>query len=552
MRRAMILLLTCSALLAADGSTGPITSPRRVGIGLTERRLTLNEAIELAMRANLDVAIERTNTDSAAVQIRGAQGGFDPLLRFQPTLGDANTPAASFLDGVNGVATQRVFGQSFAFHQQTPWNGLALDAAFDNNRVTSGNPFLSLSPFFTSQLTFSITQPLMRGRTIDEQRALVVIRRRDHEASTAELHARALDVSHQVQQAYWDLVAARRQVDVDMEAAGLARTELEQNRRMIAAGELPQIELSASEAEFERRQDNLYRDTGAITTVEDNLKTMLARDRQDAIWQDEIVPLDSGAEPPPKVIEVSEAVDEALSHRPELKEIDANIAANDVRKKQNADLVRPRMDLVGGYTLAGLAGNLRAGVDPITAVALPLYQRVNALSAGAGLPAVSAPISTGLPPALAGGLGSSLSSLFGGNYQSVQAGFAIDFTARNRTARANLSEAAIAGKRLGLMRDRAEQIIESQVRNALQNLDTARQRMRAASAGARAAKDKLDSETRLFASGESTNFLVLTRQNEYSDARRLVVESEAAFNKAVAQYESALGTTLSARRIAVE
>jgi HAE1 family hydrophobic/amphiphilic exporter-1 len=115
-----------------------------------------------------------------------------------------------------------------------------------------------------------------------------------------------------------------------------------------------------------------------------------------------------------------------------------------------------------------------------------------------------------------------------------------------------LSEAAIAGKRLQLMHDRAEQTIEAQVRNALQALETARQRMRAASAGAIAAKDKLDSETRLFASGESTNFLVLTRQNEYSEARRLVVDAETAFNKAVAQYEAALGTTLSARRIAIE
>jgi outer membrane protein TolC len=86
----------------------------------------------------------------------------------------------------------------------------------------------------------------------------------------------------------------------------------------------------------------------------------------------------------------------------------------------------------------------------------------------------------------------------------------------------------------------------------LQGLDTARQRVRAADAGAVAAREKLESETRLFESGESTNFLVLTRQNEYSDARRLQVEAEAALNKAVAQYEGALGTSLEQRHLHVE
>ena len=76
--------------------------------------------------------------------------------------------------------------------------------------------------------------------------------------------------------------------------------------------------------------------------------------------------------------------------------------------------------------------------------------------------------------------------------------------------------------------------------------------MRAADAGALSAREKLESETRLFESGESTNFLVLTRQNEYSDSRRLQVEAEAAFNKAVTQYEGAVGTSLERRHISVE
>jgi outer membrane protein TolC len=115
---------------------------------------------------------------------------------------------------------------------------------------------------------------------------------------------------------------------------------------------------------------------------------------------------------------------------------------------------------------------------------------------------------------------------------------------RNRTAEANLAQARLAERRLALEQTRLEQLIEMQVRNALQALETARQRIRAAEASARAAKDKLDSEVRLFQAGESTNFMVLTRQNEYSDSRRREVVARLEANKAVSRLRLAMGLTL--------
>ncbi|MCW5977773.1 MAG: TolC family protein [Bryobacteraceae bacterium] len=97
-----------------------------------------------------------------------------------------------------------------------------------------------------------------------------------------------------------------------------------------------------------------------------------------------------------------------------------------------------------------------------------------------------------------------------------------------------------------------EQRIEAQVRNALQELETARQRITAAESSARASQEKLDSEVRLFQTGESTNFLVLTRQNELADSRQRVVAAKADFNKAVARLRLAVGTTLETYNIAVQ
>jgi HAE1 family hydrophobic/amphiphilic exporter-1 len=150
---------------------------------------------------------------------------------------------------------------------------------------------------------------------------------------------------------------------------------------------------------------------------------------------------------------------------------------------------------------------------------------------------------------LIGGYGAALSNVFGGRYQSVQVGLSFDLTLRNRTAEANLSQSLIAERRLKLERARVEQAIEAQVRGALQALETARQRIRAAEASRKAAKEKLASEIRLFQTGESTNFLVLTRQNEYADSSLRAVSAHLGFNKAIARLEQALGTTLRSHNV---
>jgi HAE1 family hydrophobic/amphiphilic exporter-1 len=127
-----------------------------------------------------------------------------------------------------------------------------------------------------------------------------------------------------------------------------------------------------------------------------------------------------------------------------------------------------------------------------------------------------------------------------------------DWTPRNRAAEAGYAQTALTERRLKLEETRLAQEIEAQVRGALQAIETARQRIAAAEASTRAAQEKLDSEIRLFQTGESTNFLVLTRQNELSDSRRRVVVANLDYNKALTALELALGVTLETRQIALK
>jgi HAE1 family hydrophobic/amphiphilic exporter-1 len=525
-------------------------APARVGVGITERKLTLEEAIELALDNNLEIEIERTHRDTVQQSVQAARGFFDPAFRWAPLFNRTNIPVASVLQGSGGNLRDQGFSSNFSLRQRLPKWGTSGSIDFTNLRQTTTNPFATFSPALTSALLINFTQPLVRGFSIDRDRAELRIRQRRVNLSDVDLEIRAIDVVTRVEQAYYDLVAAREAIVVTEDAVSWAREQLAINQRLVKAGTLAPVEIAAAEAELQRRLDTWYSSLGSLTEVENHLKELIAPERVSSLWGDQIIPTD--VEPAtPATDDLHSAIDVALKQRPELRSLTVQRGINDVEKELASNLRKPEVNLIAQYSLTGLAGTISDIPNPLANLNTPIYQRLNELSAANGLTPIPPPTFGGPPNFLVGNYGSALANLFGGRYQSFQAGLQIDFNLRNRTAQAQYGQTLINEKRLKLERARAEQTIEVQVRNALQGIETARQRITAAEASARAAKEKLDSEQRLYQTGESTNFFVLTRQNEYADSRRRVVVARLDYNRSVARLGQALGTTLSGHKISV-
>ncbi len=535
------------ALFAAATSQD---KPAHIGV-TSVRSLTLREAIEIAIRENLEVEIERTNEADAQASLDAARGYTDFTLRYQPGYQARSVPAPSLLEASNGKLSEHYDTQNVYLHEVAPWEGAAFDLSFENSRVSSDNPFLGVNPFFTSQLALTYTQPLWRNREIDASRALLRIRATQKDLSHADLEAKLIEVIARVQQTYWDLAAARENEEIQGEAVDLAREQLKRNEDRIRAGTLAQIESSAAEAEVARRQDLWYSSAAIAAGQENILKRLLARSTDAPIWKEEIIPADRQANAAVVTDDVSSLVAQAVKLRPEPKSIALREQVTAIEKKQNENLTKPQVNLVGNYTLAGLAGKQNIAPDPITVATTPIVNQLNAVLGPLGEAPVTAPTLGTLPGYLFGGYGTALGTLFDGRFQTVQAGLQVDLTFRNRAAKAAVEQSVIAERREKLQESQVEQAIEAEVRDALEALAIARQRRVAAETGERAARDKLESETRLFQTGESTNFLTLTRQNEYSEARRRLLVAVLEYNKAISRLQQAAGTTLSDNNVAV-
>jgi outer membrane protein TolC len=464
----------------------------------------------------------------------------------------AKTPTPSALGPADGGQLDTNLGNNFSLVQRFERTGGIGVAAFDNSRINTNNPFSALAPYLQSRLSFNYTQALFRNRKTDALRTEIKVRTKNVDISRTDLEVRVIDVIGRVQDAYWTLVAARQDVVIADDFRRLVTTQLALNKRLIDAGTLARIELAASEAELQRRNDTFQAALNQVTVAENNLKTLLNAGREQELWNQEIIPSDETIANRYELTALRDLVDGATQRRPELKGIGQRGDIVELQRQLALEQRKPQFDLTAGYALTGLAGQLNSVPNPFANLNTPIYDRLNRLSVLQGLQPVVPPPFGGPNPSFLGNYGTNLGNLFGGSFNTVQAGLSVDLNLRNRTADANLATAEINQRRLKLQRQQTEQLIEAQVRNSLQAVESAKQRIQAAEASVKAASEKLASETRLFETGESTNFLVLTRQSELNDSRRRLLLAQLERNRALLLLERSLGDTLTANRINVD
>jgi len=508
-----------------------------------EKPLSLQEAVELALRNNRDVEVERINVELSEFGVKSAEGHYDPLFTFGPSFTSRTLPVASILGGgPNGeVATDSYFWN--ARLQQRFTSGANLNLFFNNSRDATNNAFNVLNPQFNNTLGFNFTQPLFRNLKIDSFRRDIRISKKQTSLSSAQFRFRVIETVTVVVQSYWDLAYTYSDLEVKRETARWALDQLEMNKRLAAAGTLAQVQIVEAEAELERREGDVLTAMENVNRAQNVLKQLLLPDRKDNLWSQTFKPSDS-ADLKPNSIQLEEGLQKALAARPELEQIGLQEELNAIDVSYNRDQVRPQVDLLANYLSTGLAGTRLEQTNPFTAQNQLVFSRLNELSRIAGLPPIEQPIQGSIPQNLVGGYSDSLSNLFQQKYRTFEAGFLINLPLRNRTAEANLGRSLATGRQLQTLRQRVEQLVEADVRNALQAVATAEKRVESARAGRVASQAQLESEERRFRVGETTNFFVLTRQNQLSEARSREMRALADHNIALAQLQRAIATTL--------
>ncbi|MBA2621089.1 MAG: TolC family protein [Acidobacteria bacterium] len=532
----------------------PLPSAERVGVDMMNQlSLSLDDAIKLALENNNDIDSSRITVQIAEFNLKAARGVYDPAIIGETFFESRTTPTASTIGGAgsSGKITQRGFGGNLGARGFSPYAGGFYESNFSASRTSTNNQNSLLNPQFPSALTLSYTQPLWRGLRFDINRRNIAIAKKNLSLTDAQFRQRVIDVVSQVEQSYWDLVFALRNLQVQIDAVKQARVQLESNQRLVAKGVLAPIEIVAANSQITTFEQNVYTAQQSVTVAENTLKTLMLKDRTSAVWVQTLTPVTPVDIEAPRV-PLESAVADALKNRPEIQQLRANAEVNDINTRYFRDQSKPEINLVTSYTSSGLTGTANDITRTSNTVNADLLARVNQLSTNQGLPLLTIESTTTVssPPAnLVGGVFGSLAGVLTQKYPTYRIGVQISLPFGNRVAEANLGSSLALGNQLQNQRAQAEQLIEADVRNTTQFLRSAEARLQSAAASRASSEQLFESEQRQFRAGTSTIFLVFQRQTELLVARSRELQAQTDLNKAISNFRRATGNTLDANNI---
>jgi outer membrane protein TolC len=507
--------------------------------------LGLPDAIATALARNPALTIERMRVDAATADIRAERGGLmEPQLnvsqasyRRDNVIASRFYPTGLYIDSENAT---RISVESKTFF------GGTVSAGVDYRQLTSTSNIQTLSPQYSANLVFGVTQPLLRDFGYDAAMSKIRLSTaRAHVAEQVFVQAAARVIS-QTEEEYWRWAYAREQASVMRRSRDSAARLLTQADTLFGAGKAAPVSVQQARAVLAQREEGVIGANADTESVADRLKLLLRIDLS-AELTPAGTPADTSAiaaaPPSPAIlpalvtatapatapIDPAASIESALRRRPELialghereqREIELNIARNQVL---------PRLDVTAQYTRTGMAGlPSTVCVDPTA---------LECVAAGVGVPDSIFSTMTGPRDAL--------NQLFVRQpFDGWSAELRLQVPLGMRAARARRTEAELKLAESQLRLTAARDEVARDVREAVRLATTAQARFDAARQAASFARTQFITARTQFDAGLVSTYDVVRMQDELDRATLTELKAQMELNIALSKVRLADMTVL--------
>jgi outer membrane protein TolC len=525
-------LIREAAKLAANGQTSTPTTAQQGGqttapaAGL-KVSLTIEDAVKLALDKNLDIVVQRLNPEINDLSIATARAAFFPSLTSTVLTQGTTTPSTNSIAGGAAAApvTQDASNWNGGLAQNLRWGGGNYNLTLNNTRSTSTSTVNLYNPSYQPLWSAQFTQPLLRNFRTDNNRQQLQVTKLNRDISDVQLKATITNTVSNVRNAYWDYVFAVQSVDVAKQSLDLANKQVEDNQTRVQVGTMAPIDVVQAQAQAASALQNLVVAQASMRTGELALKRLIVSGTEDPNWNANLDPVDR-PEFRPEEIDLDAAIRRALSQRTDLLTAQKDVQINDVTLKYLNDQTRPQADVVANYGLGGIGGTQ--------------LQRANS-----GIGGGPNPITGSIP----GGYTDSLSSLFGANYPrwTVQLNFSYPLGLSAQSA--NVARARVQLNQVQAQLKQLELQVATDLTNQAITIRSNAERVQAAQAARELAQRQLDAENSKFAVGMSTNYFVITAQNQLSTAQNNELQAILNYRKSLVDFDRLQQTTLTSQNI---
>jgi outer membrane protein TolC len=487
------------AVLAAAAQTNAVPAGRA---------MSLQDCVQEALQHNLDIQIERFDPQISFYNLHADYGGYDPTLSISG-VHKYNDSGTTFQNG------QLVAGKEFnadtfssSLSGTAPW-GMTYDLGGNASATKGGSTgTTNFIPFQNSsgQIgALTLTQPLLKNFWIDGTRLNIRVAKNRLQYSEQGVRQQVITSVTAVENAYYELIYARENINVQQESLVLAQTQLDQDQQRVQIGTLAQLDVQQDQAQVATSQANLIAAQFAFDKAQNTLKNLLTDDYLK--WHGaDIQPTATITNAPLQLFDLQDSWDKGMRERPDLLQARLNADEQGIQLKYNYNQLYPELDLIGSYGYNGTGQNFGGTFNQLSQANTPFW------SYGAQF---SMPLS-------------------------------------NAGARNNYKAGKVTLQQLLLQLKQLEQSVMVQIDNAVKQSQSDYESVEASRQARIYAEAALDAEQKKYAVGKSTTFTVLQLQNTLTADRGAEIRALANYYEDLANLAAAEGSTLERNGINIE
>ncbi|MCZ6671126.1 MAG: TolC family protein [Acidobacteria bacterium] len=491
-----------------------------------DRPLTLQDCIHMALENNLDLQVSRINPRIAETNIDLERASFDSSIRSSTFLEQAETP---FIPDVSfGVKFTDQRNQSITFDDRLH-TGLSYNIQFIEDRshflLANQTPNF-IGPIISNSFFLELTQPLLKNRGTAINETQIRVAKNNRRISDSEYLQSVLDTLKAVESAYWELVFANRDLQVRRQSLQRARRFLEENRVKVEVGTLAPIEITTAKAEVASRTEDVIVGENALADAEDALRVQITT-LEDPMWEERLVPTDR---PPFAAMEIDleGSIQTAFENRPNLEQQRLTIENEEMNWKFQRNQKKHQLDIVGRYGARGQTDSSALLGNPIP---------------------FGPPIAN---PTDDEGHFETLEQIGRTDFDTWRLTLNWTVPIHNREAKSRFSAARLRREQAVVYYELLRQRAKQEVRKAVRQIETDRQRVDAARVNMQLQTEKLEAEEKKYQNGMSTSFQVLEFQEDLAEAERGEARAIIDYNLSIAELDRVTGTLDKTRNIIVE
>ena len=490
-------------------------------------KLPLKSVIVLALKNNLQIAFQSLEPGLIETNIMREESVYDPNFSTQVGKSRRVTQTANFLSGAGENSVwQQSWDMSLDIAKQFV-TGTTAELKWTSSSSRTDFLFQGLVPEYQSEINLSLVQPLLKDMGIDIGKSMIKVANLNYEISQQEFKKRVMDILYQIETLYWNIFFQMEDLEAREKSLEAAQALERDFRLRIDAGTLAPIEIYQAEATVAERNQDLIVARDLLKDTQDDLKSALNFFQKSTYWEVELIPAD---EPRTERIEedLMESIKEAFAYRPDYNQAKMDIESRDIMVKYTKNQTLPRVDIFGTVGSMGLGGR----------------GNPNTLDFGGGDPAAARAFSTGWSDVW-DNIGST-------DFYNYTIGLKIEFPIGNRFAKSQYSKAKIEAARAATYLKDIENIVITEVKEAVRQVETDYEKIGAARKSLRSSQEKLDAEEIKFDVGLSTTRNVLDFQDDLARAASRYALSLSQYEKSLSNLARTKGVLLDDYNITIE